>query len=124
MYLVNGSIKGTESYVKHLIDRVRELLKKRDLKASRTKVAIAWSLDPNEMRGDKLELLSTLESKLKDYIGDVERQSSSALDLYPTEKVRIVIACSRTDFMRISSRVKQNSDFIIMKANPICEIIG
>ena len=124
MYLVNGSIKGTESYVKHLIDRVRELLKKRDLKASRTKVAIAWSLDPNEMRGDKLELLSTLESKLKDYIGDVERQSSSSLDLYPTEKVRIVIACSRTDYMRITSRSKENSDFIIMKANPICEIIG
>jgi hypothetical protein len=124
MYLVNGSIKGTESYVKHLIDRVRELLKKRDLKASRTKVAIAWTLDPNEMRGDKLELLSTLESKLKDYIGDVERQSSSSLDLYPTEKVRIVIACSRTDYMRITSRSKENSDFIIMKANPICEIIG
>lgn len=124
MYLVNGSIKGTESYVKHLIDKVRELLKKRDLKASRTKVAIAWSLDPNEMRGDKLELLSTLESKLKDYIGDVERQSSSSLDLYPTEKVRIVIACSRTDYIRITSRSKQNSDFIVMKANPICEIIG
>jgi hypothetical protein len=124
MYLVNGSIKGTESYVKHLIDKIRELLKMRDLKASRTKVAIAWTLDPNEMRGDKLELLSTLESKLKDYIGDVERQYSSSVDLYPTEKIRIVIACSRPDYARITAKSKQNSDFIMMKANPICEIIG
>ncbi len=124
MYLVNGSIKGTESYVKHLIDRMRELLKRRDLKASRTKVVIVWTMDPNEMRGDKIELLSTLESKLKDYIGDVERQTSAALDLYPTEKVRIVIACSRTDFMRVTAKSRHNSDFIMMKANPLCEIIG
>ena len=124
MYLVNGSIKGTEGYIKHLIDEIRDLLKKRDLKASRTKVAIAWTLDPNEMRGDKIELLSSLESKLKDYIGDVERQPWSGLDLYPTEKTRIVIACSKLDFARIMAKNKQNQDFIMMKANPVCETIG
>ena len=100
------------------------MLKKRDLKASRTKVAIAWTLDPNEMRGDKIELLSSLESKLKDYIGDVERQPWSGLDLYPTEKTRIVIACSKLDFARIMSKNKQNQEFIMMKANPVCETIG
>jgi len=124
MYLVNGSIKGTEGYIKHLTDEIRDLLKKRDLKASRTKVAIAWTLDPNEMRGDKIELLSSLESKLKDYIGDVERQPRSGLDLYPTEKTRIVIACSKLDFNRIMGKNKQNQDFITMKANPVCETIG
>ncbi len=124
MYLVNGSIKGTEGYIKHLIDEIRDLLKKRDLKASRTKVAIAWTLDPYEMRGDKIELLSSLESKLKDYIGDVERQPWSVFDLYPTEKTRIVVACSKLDFARIMTKNKQNPDFIMMKANPICETIG
>lgn len=124
MYLVNGSIKGTEGYIKHLIDKIRDVLKKRDLKASRTKVAIAWTLDPNEMRGDKIELLSSLESKLKDYIGDVERQPWSVFDLYPTEKTRIVIACSKVDFARIMAKNKQNLDFIMMKANPLCETIG
>jgi hypothetical protein len=123
-YLVNGSIKGTEGYVKHLIDKIRDELKKRDLKASRTKVSIAWTLDPNEMRGDKIELLSSLESKLKDYIGDVERQPWSVFDLYPTEKTRIVIACSKLDFARITAKNKQNLDFIMMKANPVCETIG
>ena len=41
-------------------------------KASRTKVAIAWTLDPHEMRGDKIELLSSFETKIKDYISDVQ----------------------------------------------------
>jgi hypothetical protein len=74
------------------------------------------------MRGDKIELLSSLESKLKDYIGDVKRQQT--FDLYPTDKTMIVIACSKNDFAKVISRNKQNLDFIIMKANPVCEIIG
>lgn len=124
MYLVNGSIKGIEGYVKHLIDSIRSTLKKRDLKASRTRVAIAWTLDSNEMRGDKLELLSSLESKLKDYIGDVERQHGPTFDLYPTDKTTIVIACSKSDFSKIMSKNKPNMDFIVIKANPICDTVG
>jgi hypothetical protein len=121
MYLVNGTLKGIEGYIKHLIDEIRDVLRKRDLKASRTKVAIAWTLDPNEMRGDKIELLSSLESKLKDYIGDVERQQGVNFDLYPTDKTMIVIACSKYDYAKVMSKNKQNSDFILMKANPVCE---
>jgi hypothetical protein len=122
MYLVNGTIKGTGSYVKHLIDRIRDMLKKRDLKASRTRVVIAWSLDSNEMRGDKIDLLSSLEIKLKDYIGDVETHYGPAIDIYPTDKTTVVIACSKKDFIKVANKTKQNSDIIIMKANPLCEI--
>ena len=124
MYLVNGTIKGTEGYIKHLIDEIRDVLKKRDLKASRTKVAIAWTLDPNEMSGDKIDLLSSLETKLKDYIGDVEIQQGPTFDVYPTDKTMMVIACSQNDFKKIMSKKKQNLDFIIMKANPVCETVG
>jgi hypothetical protein len=124
MYLVNGTIKSIEGYIKHIIDEIRSMLKKRDLKASRTKVAIAWTLDPNEMRGDKIELLSSLETKLKDYIGDVEPQEGANFNLYPTDKTMIIIACTKNDSMRILSKNKQTMDFILMKANPICETIG
>jgi hypothetical protein len=124
MYLVNGTIKSIEGYIKHIIDEIRSMLKKRELKASRTKVAIAWTLDPNEMRGDKLELLSSLETKLKDYIGDVEPQQGANFNLYPTDKTMIVIACTKNDSTRIMSKNKQTMDFILMKANPICETIG
>jgi len=124
MYLVNGTIKSIEGYVKHIIDEIRGMLKKRDLKASRTKVSIAWTLDPNEMRGDKIELLSSLETKLKDYIGDVDRQQGSDLDLYPTDKTMIILACTKNDFAKVFSKNKQISEGILMKANPACETIG
>jgi hypothetical protein len=124
MYLVNGTIKGTEGYVKYIIDKIRDTLKKRELKASKTKVIIGWTLDPNEMRGDKIDLLYSLESKLKDYIGDVELRHDPMLDLYHTDKTMIVIACSKRDFVSVTSKNKQTSDSIIMKANPVCEIIG
>ncbi len=121
MYLVNGSIKGIEGYVKYLIDQIRATLKKRDLKASRTKVAIAWTLDSHEMRGDKIELLSSLETKVKDYIGDVERHQGPTFDLYHTDKTTVVIACSKADFEKVMSKNMTNQDFIVMKANPLCE---
>jgi hypothetical protein len=120
-YLVNGTIKGIEGYVKHLIDRLRLVLKKSELKASRTRVIIAWNLDQNEMKGDKIELFSTMESRLKDYIGDVERRPGSSLDIYPTDKNTVVIACSRDDFSAIAKTNNHNLDMIIMKANPVCE---
>jgi hypothetical protein len=123
MYLVNGSIKGIEGYVKYLIDQIRSTLKKRDLKASRTKVAIAWTLDQHEMRGDKIELLSSLETKVKDYIGDVERHQGLTFDLYHTDKTTIVIACSKADYEKVVSKNMANRDFIIMKANPLCETL-
>jgi hypothetical protein len=123
MYLVNGSIKGIEGYLKFLIDQIRATLKKRDLKASRTKVAIAWTIDPHEMRGDRIELLSSFEAKVKDYISDVDHHQGPAFDLYHTDKTAIVIACSKADFEKVTSRNMSSHEFIIMKANPLCEMI-
>jgi len=122
MYLVNGSIKSMEGYIKHLIDQIREVLKKKELKASRTRVAIVWTLDSNEMRGDKLDLLAILESKLKDYIGDVERHQGDTFDLYHSDKTTITIACSKQDYEAIA-KSGPKSDMILLKANPLCEVV-
>ncbi len=123
MYLVNGTIKATEGYIKYMIDRIRDTLKNRDLKASRIKVVVAWGLDLNEMRGDKIELMHSLESRLKDYIGDVELQHGSRVELYPSDKTMIVIACSNHDLEHIKTLSNHLSDSIIMQANPACRII-
>ncbi len=122
MYLVNGSIKSMEGYIKHLIDQIRDVLKKNELKASRTQVAIVWTLDGNEMRGDKLDLLTSLESKLKDYIGDVERHQGGTFDLYQSDKTTITIACSKQDYEAVA-KSGPKSEMILMKANPLCEVV-
>lgn len=121
MYLVNGSIRAIEGYVKLLIDQVRSALKRNDLKASRTKVAIAWTLDSQEMRGDKIELLSLLETRVKDYIGDVERHQGPTFDLYNTDKTTVVIVCSKKDLEKVMSKNRQSDSLIVIKANPLCE---
>ena len=64
MYFINGSIRGITGYIKRLIDTVRITLKKNDLKAAKTKIILAWTLDASEIRADKIEMLKTLSSKL------------------------------------------------------------
>ena len=119
-YLINGSLKGVDGYVKKLIDEIRLVLKKNELKASRTRILLLWSLDKYEMKGEKHEKLYELETKLKDYIGDVE-STQIPLDIFSNDKTIIIVACSQSDYDYISKKKKDN-DYIIIKANPICEV--
>ena len=122
MYLINGSVKGIDGYIKKLIDEIRFTLKKNDLKASRTKIALSWTLDQHEMRGDKIEMLQNLTSRLRDYIGDVESYEHPNFDLFHSDKTTIIVACSKIDFENIEKN-KQDTNIIVIKANPLCEII-
>ena len=122
MYLINGSVKSIDGYIKKLIDEIRSTLKKNDLKASRTKIALSWTLDQHEMRGDKIEMLQNLTSKLRDYIGDVESYEHPNFDLFHSDKTTIIVACSKIDFESIEKN-KHDNNIIVIKANPLCEII-
>ena len=119
-YMINGSLKGVDGYIKKLIDEIRLVLKRNELKASRTKVLLLWSLDTYEMKGEKYEKLAELETKLKDYIGDVESIQSPS-DIFHNDKTVIVVACSQLDYNSISKN-NANDEFIIIKANPLCEV--
>lgn len=122
MYLINGSVKGIDGYIKRLIDEIRSTLKKNDLKASRTKIAISWSIDHHKMRGDKIEMLQNLTARLRDYIGDVEAFEEPNFDLFHTDKTTIVVICSKADYDNIV-KTKKDSDLIVVKANPLCETL-
>jgi len=122
MYLINGSIKGIDGYIKRLIDEIRTTLKKNDLKASRTKIVLSWNLDQHEMRGDKIELLQNLILRLRDYIGDVESFNTTNFDLFHSDKTTLVVACSKSDYESIE-KSKKDSDLILIKANPLCDLI-
>ena len=122
MYLINGSMKGLDGYIKRLIDETRLILKKNELKASKTKILLLWTLDQHEMKGEKIEKLHELETKLKDYIGDVE-SISQPVDIFQNDKTTIVVVCSKYDF---DYMMKNNKDdeLIILKANPLCQLIA
>ena len=119
-YLINGSLKGVDGYIKKLIDEIRLVLKRNELKASRTRIILLWSLDKYEMKGEKHEKLYELETKLKDYIGDVE-SSQIPLDIFSNDKTIIIVACSQSDYDYIS-KDKKDIEYIIIKANPLCEV--
>ena len=122
MYLINGSVKGIDGYMKKLIDEIRVTLKKNDLKASRTKIALSWTLDQHVMRGDKIEMLQNLTTRLRDYIGDVEAYQNPDFNLFHSDKTTIIVACSQSDFDNIE-KTKHDSNLIIVKANPLCETL-
>tara|TARA_B100000029_G_scaffold425988_1_gene434635 strand:- start:25 stop:1161 length:1137 start_codon:yes stop_codon:yes gene_type:complete len=122
MYLINGSLKGIDGYIKKLIDETRLILKKNELKASRTKILLLWTLDQHEMKGEKIEKLQELENKLKDYIGDVESISQPA-EIFQNDKTTIVVVCSKYDFNYIMENNDDN-DLIILKANPLCQLVS
>ena len=122
MYLINGSMKGLDGYIKRLIDETRLILKKNELKASRTKILLLWTLDQHEMKGEKIEKLQELETKLKDYIGDVE-SISQPVDIFQNDKTTIVVVCSKYDFDYIMKNNKDD-ELIILKANPLCQLIA
>ena len=122
MYLINGSVKGIDGYIKRLIDEIRATLKKNDLKASRTKIALSWTLDQHAMRGDKIEMIQNLTSRLRDYIGDVEAYEDPDFNLFHSDKTTIIVACSQSDFDNIK-KTQHDANLIIVKANPLCETI-
>ena len=122
MYLINGSMKGIDGYIKRLIDEIRVTLKKNDLKASRTKIAISWTLDQHAMRGDKIEMLQNLTSRLRDYIGDVEAYEGPNFDLFHSDKTTVVVVCSKSDYENIDKK-RKDSDLFMIKTNPLCEVI-
>jgi hypothetical protein len=117
-YVINGIIRSIEGFVKSLIEEIRFQLKEREIKASRTKITIFWTVDSNEIRGDKLVIRDLLKSKLMDYIAEVEIQDIE--NFLPDTITNIIIACSLGDYKKILSRMDKNHHshkIILISAN-------
>jgi hypothetical protein len=105
-YVVNGTIKSIEGFIKNLVDETRSQLKFREIKASRTKVSIFWTIDNHEIRGDKTIIRELLESKLRDYIAEVEIEDVESY--IPNSTNNIIIACSSADYKKIIDKMEKN----------------
>jgi hypothetical protein len=105
-YVVNGTIRSIEGFIKNLVDETRSQLKFREIKASRTKVTIFWTIDNHEIRGDKTIIRELLESKLRDYIAEVEIEDVESY--IPNSINNIMIACSSADYKKIIDKMERN----------------
>jgi hypothetical protein len=121
-YLAGASVKSLENHVRYIVDETRELLRELQLKASRTRVIVAWTVDKYEMRADRLKTAEKLEERLKDYVTDVRHAQVSAgrdevMDSY---KHNIVIVCSATDleWIRTLKGGAHSAELSILRANP------
>jgi len=100
-YLAGATQKGLENYVRYVVDETRELLKEKELKASRTKIDLVWSLDKYEMRGERQQVAESIQQRLRDYVTDVNIVHGSELkggsEVIDPLKHNVLIACSKVD---------------------------
>ncbi len=122
MYLINGASKGIDGYIKRLVDVVKGILKRNNLKASRAKLLLLWTLDQDCMMGDKMEVRQNLASRLRDYVGDISMQKAADFDLFHSDKTTIVVSCTKPDFENVL-KYRSESNLILVKANPLYETI-
>ncbi len=98
-YLAGAAVKSLENYERYVVDETRDLLRELQLKASRTRVVVAWSADKYEMRADRLATAQSLTEKLRDYVTDVRQVDAKtrADDLIDSYKHSVAIVCTPAD---------------------------
>lgn len=123
-YLAGATLKGLENYVRYVVDETRELLKEKELKASRTKISLLWSLDGYEMRADRMQMAEGIQQRLRDYVTDVEILKGTKLGSGPEVldpmKHNVVVACSKIDYDSLKQLRKghRDAETTVIRATP------
>jgi len=137
MHLASNILKIVEGFTKRILEEVRGLMKSLELKASKTKVILNWSVDKYEMRGDRLSVHQSLLERLRDYVSDVSTTSfafwgESNLEFKIKEilaepRIKLIISGSQTDHEALWGRLSKEhplGEYIFIKANLVCETLS
>lgn len=121
-YLAGAAVKSLENHIRYIVDETRDLLRELQLKASKTRVVVAWTVDKYEMRADRMKTAEKLEERLKDYVTDVRHAQVSAgrdevMDSY---KHNIAVVCSAPDLVWVKGLKagSRSMELSILRANP------
>lgn len=120
-YLMNGAVKGIDGYLKRLVTLIKSVLRRNNLKTSRTRLVLLWTLDRDSMRGEKMEIRQNLANSLRDYVGEIE-MLEGAENTLQIDKTTIVIACTRHDAELVQEDAA-DGNLILIKANPLYEVV-
>ena len=123
-YLAGATLKSFDNYVRYVVDEAREVLKEKQLKASRTKISLVWSLDKYEMRGERLQVADSIQQRLRDYVTDVDVVSRSRVrggaELLDPLKHNVVIICSKEDWevFKQAKKEQRSVETTVLSATP------
>ena len=123
-YLAGATLKSFDNYVRYVVDETREVLKEKQLKASRTRITLLWSLDRYEMRGERLQVAESIQQRLRDYVTDVDIVSGSRVkggpEVFDPLKHNVVIVCSKEDQDSVRGMKKGlgNAEVTLISATP------
>lgn len=123
-YLAGAALKSLENFVRYVVDETREVLKEKELKASRTRVVLLWGLDRYEMRADRIQMAEGAQQRLRDYVTDVEvvggMKSSSGSEVLDPLKHNLVVVCSKQDneALRQLRKERKNVETTVLRACP------
>jgi len=123
-YLAGATLKSFDNYVRYAVDETREVLKEKQLKASRTKISLLWNLDKYEIRGERLQVAESIQQRLRDYVTDVDIVSRSkgegGAELLDPLKHNVVIVCSKDDWdiMKQARREQRSVETTVISATP------
>jgi hypothetical protein len=70
--IATGSSKSIDGYGRFLVERVRDFVRVKQLKAARLKIILFTDTDPLTMRGDKINTANDLMERLRDYFSDID----------------------------------------------------
>ena len=123
-YLAGATLKSFDNYVRYVVDETREVLKEKQLKASRTKISLLWSLDKYEMRGERLQVAESIQQRLRDYVTDVgivsRPRGRGGAELLDPLKHNVVVVCSKDDWdsMKVARKEQRSVETTILSATP------
>jgi len=123
-YLAGAALKSFDNYVRYVVDETREVLKEKQLKASRTRISLLWNLDKYEMRGERLQVAESIQQRLRDYVTDVDIASRprgrGGAELLDPLKHNVVIVCSKEDWdvMKAAKKEQRSAETTVLSATP------
>ena len=123
-YLAGAILKSLENYVRYAVDEARDVLKEKELKASRTKISLLWTLDNYEMRGERIHLADSIQQRLRDYVTDVDVVSGSRVaaggEVLDPLKHNVVVSCSKEDNEAAlkARKAHRNVEMTLLHASP------
>jgi hypothetical protein len=123
-YLAGAALKSFDNYVRYVVDETREVLKEKQLKASRTKISLLWNLDKYEMRGERLQVSESIQQRLRDYVTDVDvvsrPKARGGAELLDPMKHNVVIVCSKDDWdvMKVAKKEQRSAETTVIAATP------